>query len=326
MRIETPVVSTADELIDYAFKKSKKKQVSDPNPFYRFKKTIIARVESFSSTVINELESYVKGFPVIEKLPAFYQELFRINIDIDSYKKSLGAVNWARRICEKIFKTQMKIIRYTDDRATLIRKQREVYGRLSSVLKQVNDALSLLAEIQPVINSFPDVDDLPTVVIAGYPNVGKSSLLRKLSHAKPRVASYPFTTTKLYLGHMDIQLDKYSSLRVQLIDTPGLLDRPIYKRNRIEQEAIAALRYLADLIVFLLDPTETCGYPFSSQEKLLSSIRDLFRDTPIIVVETKSDVKKTDSSNHKISCVTGEGLEELREMISKRVIYSISSE
>jgi nucleolar GTP-binding protein len=153
-----------------------------------------------------------------------------------------------------------------------------------------------------------------TVVIAGYPNVGKSSLIRQLSAAKPEVAQYPFTTKQIYVGHMEKTV-RYEKKQYQIIDTPGLLDRPLSERNNIEKQAIAALRHLADLIVFIFDPSETSGYPMSEQTLLLENIKKLFCDVPFIIVENKVDVKNIGSANRKISCITGEGIEELRQEI-----------
>jgi nucleolar GTP-binding protein len=101
----------------------------------------------------------------------------------------------------------------------------------------------------------------------------------------------------------------------QIIDTPGLLDRPLNERNKIEQQAIAALRHLADLIVFVADPSETSGYQLSEQMKTLDIIKKIFPDVPLIIVENKVDIKKTVTANPKISCITGEGIEELKQEI-----------
>jgi nucleolar GTP-binding protein len=152
------------------------------------------------------------------------------------------------------------------------------------------------------------------VVIAGYPNVGKSSLIRRLSAAKPEVAQYPFTTKQVYVGHMEKTVH-YQKKRFQIIDTPGLLDRPLSERNNIERQAIAALRHLADLIVFLFDPSETSGYPMEEQTMMLQNLQKLFSDVPFIIVENKVDVCNTGSAHLKISCTTGEGIEPLRQEI-----------
>jgi nucleolar GTP-binding protein len=108
---------------------------------------------------------------------------------------------------------------------------------------------------------------------------------------------------------------RYEKKRYQIIDTPGLLDRPLEERNTIEKQAIAALRHLADLIVFLFDPSGTSGYQMNEQTLMLEDIKKLFDDVPFIIVENKVDIKNTGSANRKISCSTGEGIKELRQEI-----------
>jgi nucleolar GTP-binding protein len=309
MFTKIPIILTADQLFDRAIRKSKKIQIIDKSPQIKIKKTIIARIDSFSSVIISSLENYVKKFPSIDNLPTFYQELIDIRIDINKLKKSLGAVDWAKKTCYMIYSKQVKTLKKTGNIEFLKQKQKEIYGRISSVVKQIDGYLIFLANAQNIMNKFPDIRDIPTVVIAGYPNVGKSSLLRIISSAKPKIANYPFTTTKIHVGHIE-KIEKYIIKRYQIIDTPGLLDKPFSNRNNIEKQAIAALRHLADLIVFVFDPTETCGYSIKHQLNMLSQIKEIFKETPLIVLENKADLKISQSDNLKISCVNKSGIDD----------------
>jgi nucleolar GTP-binding protein len=309
-----PIVLSSDQLLERAFKKTKKVQIIDRNALYRKKKTIIAKTESFSETIIDTFENYVKKFPSIDNLPLFYQDIIQIKIDKGKLKKSLGAVDWARKTCQMIYTKQSKMLRKTSKIDILEQKQNEIYGRITSVVKQIEKELDNLANAQRIMRDFPDVHDIPTVVIAGYPNVGKSSLIRCLSKAKPKIAQYPFTTKEIYVGHIEKKV-KYETQRFQLIDTPGLLDRPFEKRNEIERQAISALNNLADVIVFILDPSETCGYSLSDQKHLLSQLKKMFKDPNFVVVENKTDVKASKSKNLKISCETKKGIDELTDII-----------
>lgn len=305
-----PIVLTADTLIERAFKKSKKIQIVDRNTLYKKKKIIIRRTDSFSTYIIDSLENYVKKFPSINNLSLFYQELIDIKIDKNKLKKSLGAVDWARKTCQMIYGTQAKSLQKSKKIDFLMKKQQEIYGRISSVLKQIDKELTNLAEAQNIMMKMPDIYDIPTVVIAGYPNVGKSSLLRCLSKAKPKIAKYPFTTKEIHVGHIQ-RKEKFTIMRFQIIDTPGLLDRPFSDRNKIEQQAIAALKFLADIIIFIIDPSETCGYPLINQKKLLTQIKKMFKDSIFIIVENKADFKKTTSNYLKVSCETKQGIDQL---------------
>jgi nucleolar GTP-binding protein len=213
-----------------------------------------------------------------------------------------------------VYSTQSSSLTKSGNIEFLKQKQKEIYGRVSSIIKQVDKNLLFLSNAQKILRTFPDIEDIPTVVIAGYPNVGKSSLIRQLSTAKPEIAQYPFTTKQIYVGHIEKTVH-YEKKKYQIIDTPGLLDRPLSERNNIEKQAIAALRHLADLIVFVFDPSGTSGYQMNEQTLMLDDIKKLFSDVPFILVENKLDVKNTGSTNQKISCITGEGIEELRQKI-----------
>jgi nucleolar GTP-binding protein len=309
-----PPVLNAKQLLDQSIRSTKKIQIHDRNRHYEIKKIVIARTETFISDLTSRLESYVKKFPTLEKLPLFYQEIIDIKIDTNKLKKALGAVDWARKTILMVYSTQSSSLVKTGNIDFLKQKQKEIYGRVSSIVRQINKELLFLSDAQRILRTFPDIEDIPTVVIAGYPNVGKSSLIRMLSAAKPEVAQYPFTTKQIYVGHMEKTVH-YQKKKYQIIDTPGLLDRPLSERNTIERQAIAALRHLADLIVFIFDPTETCGYPMAEQTLMLEDIKKLFDDVPFIIVENKVDIRDTGSLNLKISCTTGTGIEPLRNEI-----------
>jgi nucleolar GTP-binding protein len=155
-------------------------------------------------------------------------------------------------------------------------------------------------------------------VVAGFPTVGKSSLIRALTDAEPEVASYPFTTKECTVGHRSVIIADARGRRkrekLQFVDTPGLLDRPEDERNDIERQAALALKHLADVIVFMLDPSEHCGYPLEKQERLLVEIKKLFPRIPMFVVENKVDIKAAPSEHLKISATTGAGVEELTNL------------
>jgi nucleolar GTP-binding protein len=108
------------------------------------------------------------------------------------------------------------------------------------------------------------------------------------------------------IGHFEKRFQPY-----QVIDTPGLLDRELEERNDIERQAINALEHLADLVIFLLDPSETCGYEIGRQENLLQTIKQEFPGIPVIEVENKMDITTTSSERTKISALEGTGVEEL---------------
>ena len=75
-----------------------------------------------------------------------------------------------------------------------------------------------------------------------------------------------------------------------MVDTPGLLDRSMESRNAIEMQAIAALKHLGSLVLFLLDPTEKCGTSLVEQQNLYAEIENLLEGTDILLVTSKADL------------------------------------
>ncbi len=326
MRIPIGRVDTPEELLATAFLKARKAASSARGKGKKARTRLIksrgvelTRIATATDTLVGKMRALVEGFPSFEQLPHFYQELARCTIDIDAYKKALGAVQWAGNMIGRLGKNAQFSVKRSEDLTYITKYRNSFYGRTASVLKQIKKSLSTLEECRRVMKEFPSIKtDLPTAVIAGYPNVGKSTLLSKLTTAKPKIASYPFTTKQLMLGYAE---------GIQFIDTPGLLDRPLAKRNQIEKQAILALKHLATVILFIIDPTETCGYELSAQAELLKQIKSLL-NRPILAVMTKTDIAsagqltaagKIDEKMHQVNTAEQKSVDELLTAISESV-------
>jgi nucleolar GTP-binding protein len=193
---------------------------------------------------------------------------------------------------------------------------RRTYGRLASYLQEIDPDLERLHEIVRFRRARPEVlPGVPSVVVAGFPNVGKSSLVARLSSAKPEVAPYAFTTRAIVVGHTDLGFD-----RLQVVDTPGVLGRAA-RSNEAEQEALAVVGTQPTIILFVLDPTGSSGYPLADQELLLERWKAEFPNVPILPVETKADMVRTGSGRLAVSSISGEGIEELRQQIQQRLAH-----
>ncbi len=191
---------------------------------------------------------------------------------------------------------------------------RAFYGRLSSFVREVDADIETLRKIRGYLEDRPHLDPTaPTLVIAGFPNVGKSSLVSRLSSAHPKVADYPFTTLSIAVGHADLGFD-----RLQVLDTPGVLGRS-GKANPAESEARTAVTGAATVVLFVVDPSGKSGYPVEEQERLLGRWEAEFPNLPIIPVETKCDLFRRPTDRLQVSAVTGEGLEVLQAQIRSLV-------
>lgn len=191
---------------------------------------------------------------------------------------------------------------------------RAFYGRLSSFVREVDPDLERLRAMGRFLDERPHLDlERPTLVVAGFPNVGKSSLVGRLSSAHPKVAEYPFTTLSIAVGHADLGFD-----RLQVLDTPGVLGRA-GRANPAESEARAAVGNVATVVLFVIDPSETCGYPVDEQERLLSRWHEEFPGLPILAVETKCDLVRRSTDRLQVSATTGEGLDVLEARVRELV-------
>jgi nucleolar GTP-binding protein len=315
MDFKIPTVLTSDELMEKAFHRASKIYKNGSNPLDTRKKTALAKITAAGDIVVTTLSGYVDKFPRMEKENDFFPELVDIVIGIDRYKKALGAVNWCATRCEKLKNEALKDVRRSKDPEVIESARRAFYGRLNSYVNRISDDLLFLQEAKNKFRKLPAIDPaIPTIVVAGFPNVGKSNLVTVMSTAEPEIAPYPFTTKGIIVGHIQDDWRKY-----QIVDTPGLLDREFEKRNDIEKQAVLALRYLTDVMLFIVDPSETCGFNREVQEKLLKTVQESFVNVPIIVAESKCDILKTDDDRLFFSAQTGENMEALTKIVLEKM-------
>lgn len=180
---------------------------------------------------------------------------------------------------------------------------------------------AVVSELTALRDGFRDgklLRDGVTVMIAGYPNVGKSSLLNALlKERRAIVTSVPGTTRDIIEDYLNIK-----GLPVRILDTAGIRDTD----DPVESEGVKLVREripLADLILFVID----------SSRPLMDADRSLFlllKDRPLILLLNKADLgvavslpaEMSSYSSVSISTVTGEGIEELRSRIHDAFISS----
>ena len=147
------------------------------------------------------------------------------------------------------------------------------------------------------------------VALVGFPNAGKSTLISRVSAAKPKVASYPFTTLSPHLGVVRLDDD----FEMVIADIPGLIEGAATGKGLGHQ----FLRHVerVRVLLILVDLAEVGGRTPDSQEEIL--IRELteydaiLSNRPRVVVGTKSDVASLTWSGPTISSVTGQGIDTL---------------
>jgi len=318
-------VPTSEELINKSFKRAARamsgKTIEDKESRFKANESMLLTAANIFT---DNLANIVRRFPSFDQLPKFYYELTDILVGVENLKMSLASVDWASKKIHEVARSYVGKIRDSDIPEPV---RREAFGRIASIIKSINKDLLLLNEARNILRKLPDVQDEPTIVVAGYPNVGKSSFVSKITGASPEIAPYPFTTKGVKIGHFI-----RDGVRYQVMDTPGLLDRPMSERNIIERQAITAIHFLDAVVMFMIDPSESCGYEIEDQKRLLVEIQENFK-LPMLVVANKADrpeFRKMDEVEMNVSMMTGEGVEDvvdrLLKMIEEKRLLSSSEE
>ncbi len=188
---------------------------------------------------------------------------------------------------------------------------------------------------------------LADAALLGFPNVGKSSLLRRLSNARPKVADYPFTTIEPVLGVVDLAADR----QVTVMDVPGLLEGAAeghglgldflahLERARLllhvvdaglePDEAVRGLvaihaelaAYQADLArrprIVVLNRTDLVPEPRAEQAARLAGLVAALGDAP-----AARDVVRDEDGRPvvvAVSCATGDGVDDLTAALARWV-------
>ncbi|KAL7722134.1 Nucleolar GTP-binding protein 1 [Entamoeba marina] len=230
------------------------------------------KVKYASQSFHDRFAKILEEFPILDDLHPFYADLLNKLID------SIGT-----EYC--------KYLKYADSLYRCKQLKRAALGRMVSVVRQQTASLAYLEQVRQHLGRLPSIDPVTkSLVLAGFPNVGKSSLMNVITNANVDVQPYAFTTKSLYVGHTD-----YNYTQWQVLDTPGILDHPLEDRNVIEMQSITALAHLPCCILFLLDVSSSCGYTIPQQASLFNSMRPLFSLKPIVLVLNKVDIKSVDS-------------------------------
>jgi GTPase len=173
---------------------------------------------------------------------------------------------------------------------------------------------------------------LADVGLVGFPNAGKSTLISRISAARPKIADYAFTTLEPHLGV--VQLDDFRSFVVA--DLPGLIEGAHAGAGL----GIQFLRHIerTRLLAHLVDLSESSGRQpeedFEIIMRELASFSEELAQKPMIVVAAKMDaaqdpdrvarLRHLAEERHlpffEISSVTGQGIEALKHAMAERVL------
>lgn len=238
----------------------------------------------------DRLSQIIQDFPKLDDVHPFYADLMNVLYDKDHYKLALGQLNMARHLIDNVAKEYVRLLKYGDSLYRCKQLKKAALGRMATITKRQASNLTYLEQVRQHLSRLPTIDPYTrTIILTGFPNVGKSSFMNKVTRAEVEVQPYAFTTKSLFVGHTD-----YKYLRWQILDTPGILDHPLEDRNVIEMQAITALAHLRACVLYIMDISEQCGHTLEEQVRLFESIKPLFANKPLMIVMNKVDIVKLD--------------------------------
>ena len=262
------------------------------------------------------------------------KDLLNTLYDADHFRIALGQLSTAKHLIETVSRDYVRLLKYAPSLYQCKQLKRAALGRMATICRRLKDPLVYLEQVRQHLGRLPSIDpNTRTLLICGYPNVGKSSFLRSVTRADVDVQPYAFTTKSLFVGHFD-----YKYLRFQAIDTPGILDHPLEEMNTIEMQSITAIAHLRSAILYFMDLSEQCGYSVTAQLQLFQSIKPLFANKLVFIVINKIDLFKPsdldpetkaqldailttgDVELLQLSCTTTEGVSEVKNAACERLI------
>ncbi len=291
----------ADELLEQAFHMTSKLSVSRAGipPIKVIRNLNILKIKTFGEFLQEKIHRLSMSMPKIDAMDPFYLDLIGAIANLPRLKQNLAKLNASARIIKRLRFAYGKDVYTAHSIKECNIALNAFQGRASSVVKKLRGPLNQLKEDSKRLRELPTIDfNLPTIVLAGCPNVGKTTLLKRLTGSKAKIAPFPFTTKHINTGYFELKYKK-----IQVLDTPGLLDRP--DLNPIEKKALAAIKHVATAVVFIIDPTLACGFPLEQQVSLLKHTHETFPDMNKIVIVNKADVATNEETGAAFAALKG---------------------
>lgn len=330
------VVPTANDFLDIILNRTQRKTptvIRAGFKIQRIRAFYMRKVRYTCDGFCEKLQDIVDSFPRIDNIHPFHRDLLDTLYEKNHYKMSLASLSRAKTLIEQVQRDYERLLKFGQSLFQCKQLKRAALGRMATIIKKLKDPLLYLEQVRQHLSRLPSIDpNTRTLLICGYPNVGKSSFLRRITRADVEVQPYAFTTKSLYVGHFD-----YKYLRFQAIDTPGILDRPTEEMNNIEMQSIYAIAHIRSCVLYFMDLSEQCGFSVADQVKLFHSIKPLFANKTVMVVINKIDlVRPSDLDPERaalldtlrqdnveiceLSCTTEENIMEIRNRACERLL------
>ncbi|KAA8896745.1 hypothetical protein TRICI_006830 [Trichomonascus ciferrii] len=335
---DIPVIPNANEFLDVVLNQTQRKTPTVIRPGFkisRIRAFYMRKVRYTADGFSEKLGQIVESFPNINEIHPFHRDLLATLYNKDHFKVSLASLSKAKSMVEQVSRDYVRLLKFGQSLFQCKQLKRAALGRMATIVKKLKDALVYLEQVRQHMGRLPAIDpNTRTLLVCGFPNVGKSSFIKNISRADVEVQNYAFTTQSLYVGHFD-----YKYLRFQAVDTPGVLDRPFDELTNIEAQAVYAITHIRSCVLFFMDLSGSCGFSIEQQIKLFHSIKPLFANKSVMVVINKIDQMKPEDLDPEtqqliqemqsaadnveivqVSCLTTEGVMDVRNRACEKLL------
>ena len=297
--IRSTVLRAYGERIDISGKIARSTRIARARSIY------LAKIDKVFS-LLADLVGRCARLPRSSSMHPFYAEIALIASE-KMYDNLIDKCRRVVHIVTNLYRDYRKRITESEDPAEIEALSREYVGRVLSTVRRGLRGIELLRKAVEEVSRSPCIsEEAINIVVCGMPQVGKSTLVSRISSAKPETSPFPFTTKRVIMGHLDIE-----GRRIAIIDTPGILDRPLEDMNEIEMKAIAAIKNLADLALFLIDPRKGAYYSLAEQLRVLRSITSLLGIERVIVLINKVDAASKEEIEEVLEILKSNGYEKI---------------
>merc|ERR1712223_513998 len=249
------VVPTSKDFTDVVLSKTQRKTPTVIHRHYkisRIRAFYMRKVKFIASNFAEKLTQILGEFPKLEDVHPFYADLMNVLYDKDHYKIALGQMNTARHLIDNVSRDYVRLLKYGDSLYRCKQLKRAALGRMATIMKRQTQSLSYLEQVRQHLSRLPSINPhTRTLIVCGFPNVGKSSFINKITRAdveiQPVTALAHLRAAVLYVidpseqcGHtLEAQKSLFDNIRPLFTNKPLILvanKTDIWKDNLSEEK------------------------------------------------------------------------------------------